>query len=417
VFIRRRLAALAEFTPVSVIQPVPYFPFWRPRKEWMRRIDSYNGALVERVPMFHVPGLARQLNPWWLARSVRRAAQRHASRGSIVLDAHFGFPEGVGVLRVGQEIGVPTVLTLHGVEQAQIHSPRTASALTAAIRSADGVICVSRALRQMAVECGADPMRVRVIPNGVDPTLFSPTVERASAKRAVGCRPDDELVVCVANLLRVKDHELLLRAFSRARSHRPRLALALVGGETHERGVESNIRHWAARLGVEAAVKLVGRVHPDEVPAWLHAADVFALTSVREGCSTALVEAIACGVPAVVTDVGDNGHYVETGVNGYVTRSREPGEFAVRLLDALRLERPAVVRPSKSRPLTWRQVAEVTVEFFDRVARETAAGPATTVRHSRREPERPVRLARSAVRATVRNSAVPSGVERDSPFR
>jgi glycosyltransferase involved in cell wall biosynthesis len=266
----------------------------------------------------------------------------------------------------------------------------------------------------MALNCGANPARVQVIPNGVDPALFSPTSDRASAKRAVGCSPDDDLIVCVANLLRVKDHELLLHAFSRARSQRPRLTLALVGGETHERGVESNIRQWAARLGVETAVRLVGRVHPDKVPAWLRAADVFALTSFREGCSTALIEAIACRVPAVVTDVGDNGHYVESGVNGYVTCSRDPGEFAVRLLDAFGLNGPNLVQPLKSRPLTWRHVAEESMEFFDRVAREKPAGTSTTVRESSRDSERPVRHARSVLRDTVRNGAVPSGAERDS---
>ncbi|WP_107053044.1 glycosyltransferase family 4 protein [Streptomyces sp. NRRL S-337] len=162
------------------------------------------------------------------------------------------------------------------------------------------VLCVSEAERQRGAAAGV-PGRWTVVRNGVDLHRCSPAYDDAAARHALrrslpalaGLAPKAPLVVCVGRLCPQKDQRTLLRAWPAVRTAVPDAVLVLVGdGPDHAR----------LRTGAPPGVRFAGAA-PDAVP-WYRVADLAVLPSRWEAMALTPLEAMACGRPVVVTDVG-----------------------------------------------------------------------------------------------------------------
>jgi sugar transferase (PEP-CTERM/EpsH1 system associated) len=158
---------------------------------------------------------------------------------------------------------------------------------------------------------GVPECKVTTIHNGVDTERFA-SVERAGSRRALGLDDSVFTIGTVGRLDPVKDHASLLHAFRPiARSERPsRLLIAGAGP------MQSVIQSLAAELNISDKIQLLGE--RCDVPQILKACDVFTLTSIAEGISNTILEAMASGLPIVATRVGGNPELVDDGVNGYL---------------------------------------------------------------------------------------------------
>lgn len=150
---------------------------------------------------------------------------------------------------------------------------------------------------------GFDISKGMVIRNGVDLRMFTIDNDAGNGmKRSLECPEDAVLVGCVGRLDPVKDHKTFLRACATARGlTRRRLRVLCVGDGPPRR--QSALKNVARRLGLERMISFVS--HCDDMPALYNALDVLCLASRSEGCPNALLEAMACGVSCVSTDVGD----------------------------------------------------------------------------------------------------------------
>jgi glycosyltransferase involved in cell wall biosynthesis len=167
------------------------------------------------------------------------------------------------------------------------------------------------------------PRRWEVIPNGFDVDRFYPDSEaRARVRSELGIAQDALVVGCVARFEPVKDHQTLLRAAHSLLREWPDVHLILVG-----RGVDISNPELAAlvtELGLGRRVHLLGERSDVEriVPAF----DIGSLSSSSEGFPNVVGEYMACGVPCVVTDVGDCARIV--GNTGRVVPARNPVALA-----------------------------------------------------------------------------------------
>lgn len=177
-------------------------------------------------------------------------------------------------------------------------------------RLADEVNAVAAFSAKALHEQDGFPEPIGVIENGIDVLAYDPPADRAAAKRHVGLDPARRHVACIARFHPVKDHAMLLRAFARTAAVVADVDLILAGDGQLRPDLEAQAR----ALGIDARVSFLG-VRRD-VPDLLRAADVFALTSVSEGASITLLEAMASGVPSVVTRVGGNPELVRDGEDG-----------------------------------------------------------------------------------------------------
>lgn len=198
----------------------------------------------------------------------------------------------------------------------------------------DAVTTVSHNLKDFFVnDMGFSAESVRVVPNAVDTARFRPDGP-SERGRTVPCGPT--VIGTVARMTEAKDHGNLLQAFKLLLYQRGNLLLALVGdGETRQE-VEQQVR----ALGIGDHVLFLGS--QERVPEFLRAMDVFVLPSMREGAPVSVLEAMACGVPTVATDVGGVREIIEDGVNGRVVPPRDHEALAEALLWLL--ERPEALR-------------------------------------------------------------------------
>lgn len=374
VFVRERLRRLAELAEITVVAPVPYFPGATGRMAGRPAgvVDvRQDGDLQVFHPRFwSPPGIAKSLDGYLYAASVRGLVERLHGRGGFdLIDAHFAYPDGFAAVQLGRRLRVPVTITLRGTLPDLARRPSRRWALRRALHGADALVAVSASLRQDAAALGVDPETVTVVPNGIDLDTFRP-LDRAVARRRLGLRADGRLVLSVGALREVKGHDVTLRAAAQLRAEMPDVTVAIVGGTSVSDDRSEALHRLAADLRIQDAVTWAGPRPHAEIPLWLAAADVFVIASRREGCCNALLEALACGRPAVATAVGGNPEIV---------RSAELGELvphgdAAAMAAALRRVLGATWDPERIRDHVRERSWEATADAVMRVWRGTLAG-------------------------------------------
>jgi glycosyltransferase involved in cell wall biosynthesis len=162
------------------------------------------------------------------------------------------------------------------------------------------IVSNSERARDHHVRLGYDASRMVVIPNGFDAATYG-TASRDEVRRELGISAEAQVVGLVARFDPMKDLQTFARAAGIAASSRPHLAFVLCGeGLTAD---NAELGAWLHRAGVAGRTLLLGR--RSDVPRILSALDLFTLSSASEGFPNALGEAMASGIPSVVTDVGD----------------------------------------------------------------------------------------------------------------
>lgn len=187
----------------------------------------------------------------------------------------------------------------------------------AAVRRFDAVVVRGqRGIEYLNSRCLT--LRPEVIVGSVDCERFSPG-------RYERCYD----LITVARLVEIKQLDRILQVVRRLRHHRPDVSAVIVG----DGPLLHDLRRQADALGVRENVSFLGRVN--DVEKLLARARVFILTSRMEGLSIALAEAMACGVPVVVSDVGELGELVENGVTGWRVAPDDVDGYAERVLHLL----------------------------------------------------------------------------------
>lgn len=192
---------------------------------------------------------------------------------------------------------------------------------TADIQQADALVADGWAAANLPALLGRP---VHAVPKGVDAELFRS--DGANARAALGLT-DRHLVLSVGRFVPIKNVALLIDALARMRQVDSSAHLLLVGEGPEQRVLQQ----LAARLGVAGAVTFAGYVPQDRMAPYYRAADVFALPSEFDNSPNVVLEAMACGLPVVATNVGGVADYVVGDRGG----SLVPGGDADALADAL----------------------------------------------------------------------------------
>jgi glycosyltransferase involved in cell wall biosynthesis len=187
---------------------------------------------------------------------------------------------------------------------------------------ADRVLAASRDVKVGLEELGVPPHLIEVAHNPVEVPLSG-----GQQSRALGTRP--AIITTVGRLVDLKDHPTLIRAFALVREHQE-ATLQIVGvGPNKERLIA-----LAGELGVADDVHLLG--WHDDPYSVLRESDIFVLSSTTEGFGIVLVEALACGLPAVSTDCkGGPREILEDGRSGLLVPVGDPEPMAAAILQLI----------------------------------------------------------------------------------
>jgi teichuronic acid biosynthesis glycosyltransferase TuaC len=343
-FVERQTLELAAHPDVElrVVAPIGL-------PAWPLSLHPHYRAL-DRVPLFeihprftHWPGTRGRFDVGAMARALLPVLETVRETFPFdVIDAEFFFPDGPAAVQLGKALGVPVSIKARGSD---IHvwgrAPATAEQVIGAGQSVDGVLAVSAALKADMVAMGMPEARIRVHHTGVDLSMFTP-VDRAAEKAALGI--SGPLMASVGTLTERKGQNLLIDALADL----PDMTLVLIGQGPDR----AKFAAQAAALGVANRVRFTGSITHEEIARWLGAADVMALLSVSEGLANAWVEALACGTPIVITDVGGAREVVERAEAGHLV-APERGTIVTAIRDLIDHPRdPSAVRASAER-FTW----------------------------------------------------------------
>jgi len=208
-------------------------------------------------------------------------------------------------------------------------------------------ICVSNAVRDALIQQYRFPARkLLTIQNGISLLEFAPNPDKGEIiRKKLGIRPDEFLLVCAARLSAEKQLDILLLAMNRVVQKDPSSRCIIIG----EGVLRETLAEQAMFLGLSRHVFFEG--FQTDVRPYLCAADAFVLTSRIEGLPFSVLEAMACGLPCVVTNVGGNAEAVAHNVNGLIVEPGSADEVAHAIL-YLRThpeERAQMARNSRSR--------------------------------------------------------------------
>lgn len=252
------------------------------------------------------PGIDRQL-----AKALR---SRLNDLGVCLVHAHQYTPFFYSAMARGliaRQLPTPILFTEHGRHYPDRRSLKRVIANKALLRQNDRVTAVGRFVKEALVRNeGINPQRIDVVFNGIDPGPEPSDQNRAAARQQLGIEEGRPVVMQVARFHPVKDHATALRAWALVHKQIPDALLMLIG-DGDER---INTEGLAKALGIEQAVRFTGAL-PD-ARQLIHAADLCILTSLSEGVSVTLLEAMAACKPIVATDVGGNAEVVDHSVTG-----------------------------------------------------------------------------------------------------
>ncbi len=315
-FIRERMFRVAQHRPLAVVSPQPWFPGqslirllrpgYRPQAP---ALEIQQGIRVYHPRFLSVPGLLRRFDGWSMALASFGLLRRLKRQGARLIDAHFVYPDGEAATRLGRWLGLPVTVTLRGTEVPHSKNPMLRPRLARTLKSAARVLSVSDSLRRLAIELGAADAKTEVVGNGIDIARFQP-VDRIAARARFGLPGGAKVLISVGGLVERKGMHRVIEVLPALLKHHSELHYLIVGGASPEGDIRTELVTLVARLGLADRVHFLGALPSDELKWPLSASDVFVLATGNEGWANVFLEAMACGLPVVSTDVGGNAEVV-----------------------------------------------------------------------------------------------------------
>lgn len=313
VFIRERMFRVGKHLPIVIVSPKPWSPIdwlirrFRPRfRPLAPHHDVQQGVAVYAPRFISWPGLLKNWDSTFMALGsylIVRKLQREFRFN--LMDAHFGYPDGHAASLLARWCKVPLTITLRGSEKTYAESPAFRRHMVQGLRVASKVIGVSDSLRRLAVQLGAPEDKTIAIGNAVDSDRFRPE-SRTVARQRLGLNDTDPIMISVGWLIERKGFHRVIELMPALLQRHPNLRYLIVGGAAGADSMETQLRQQVDAAGLQAHVLFLGPMPPDELRWPLSAADLFVLATRREGWANVFLEAMACGLPVVTTDVDGN---------------------------------------------------------------------------------------------------------------
>ena len=295
--------------------------------------DSKSNVSFHRV---ETPGYPLFREPQYLLALANRIVEVARAHRLDVIHAHYAIPHAAAAYLARQILAsglddrrkVPrTITTLHGTDVTILGSdPSYRETVAFCIDQSDAVTAVSASLRDETKREMPVKSDIVVIPNFLDCAFHRRAPDAALRQRF--CAPDEKLVIHISNLRPVKQVDAVVRIFGRIRERVA--AKLLIVGEGPEL---DKAKQLIDDLRITAQVELIGEAQ--DVIGLLSVSDLFLLPSLQESFGLSALEAMACGVPVVASDVGGLPEVVVDGATGFLHPPREVermAESAIRIL-------------------------------------------------------------------------------------
>lgn len=235
------------------------------------------------------------------------------------------------------------------------------------LQGSDKIIAVSKATLNYVLSLGADPHKTEVLYNGVDIERFKLSTSKDEAKRLLGFSKDSFIVLSVRRLVYKNGIDLLLESAKLVVEKNPKMLFLVVGSGPDFEKINMKIREFK----LENNFRLLGFISDDYLPLYYSASDIFVLPSKSgEGLPLVLLEAMACGLPVIATDVGGIPEIVDkycgriVPLNNAVALAEAILEFSCADLSSLGIKIRNVAKQKYNWDINVKRLIEIYEEFI-----------------------------------------------------
>jgi glycosyltransferase involved in cell wall biosynthesis len=375
-FIKQSIDSIAnQKVDITVVSPKPFvlpfsaFPYHNfsklPRIEHTEKYDLHYPRYVYAVPkkyFYPITGIS-------YAHFVSRYAIKNIKPKPDLIHAHFSYPDGFGMIELAKKWNIPLVISALGTIERKVayEGSYTSRQIIKAMNFADKVLSVSEDLKLHIVNLGINENNVIVVPNGVDTEKFKPA-GKENARKLLNLPLDKNIILFVGALRSIKGVDYLIEAAKNFVDSNTELYL--VGRDD---GLKKSLKKMAQDFKITDFIKFIGPVNHEDIPLWISASDILVLPSLSEGRPNVVLEALACEVPVVATDVGGIPELIINGETGYLVPAKNPLELSEKVNKLLgdenqrekmgKFGRKSIIQ----RGLTWEAHAKKTVDIYSKL--------------------------------------------------
>jgi L-malate glycosyltransferase len=287
-----------------------------------------------------------------------------------VLHAHYLNEQALFAALTGYR---PFVATAWGSDV--LLNPRQSHLLRVAVRfivrRADLLTCDALHMRDALIQLGANPDKVRIVNFGVDVQRFAPTCRdpRLRDRLELG---DSPTILSSRRLEPIYDVRSLVAAIPLVVARWPNAKFVIAGSGSEEPA----LRQVVERLKLQDSVRFVGWLTEDELPRYIASCDIYVSTALSDGgIASSTAEAMSCGLPVIVTDVGDNREWIQDGRQGFVVATKNSDQLAARIVELIddagrRRQLGANGRELIARENNWALEMEKMASVYEKLAQQ-----------------------------------------------
>lgn len=291
----------------------------------------------------------------------------------------YGYYHSDRAARLKEKIGYKLVMTSHGfagIETANLKKRTKWSFIRPyydkhiginTLKKCDHLVALSKYDVNFYTNIGINLTKISIIPPGISGEFFFGQ-ELKDFKKTLNAEP---VLLSVGQQSWIKNHSLAIKALANIIKKIPNAKLVIIG---QDGGELANLIKLSKDLSISNHVQFTGPKSIKEISAYMHSSDLLIHTSLAEGLSTVLLEAMACGLPFITTPAGGNGYLVNESHAGFVTPFNDPDFLSQKILEVLsnhRSTQSSILNGIKyTDSLSWDKVFEKIYQTYQKVIAE-----------------------------------------------
>ncbi len=339
IFVLNRLKAMSKYADITVINPIADSPFHRRISKFSHHqsipeLESIEGINVYHPRFLSIPGHVKSLEIYTYRQAVKSVLDDIGYDFDLI-DLHWTFPDLPCGNWLSKKIAKPFNVTLRGMEAFHLQDSGLRKHIVAHyLKKANKVISLSEEMASKADELSNTASKTVVIRNGVDTDKFYYLAQN-ECREKLALPKDEKIIIGVGALIHRKGFDLVIKGLEQiiATQDLDNTKFYILGAQGPEGDYRKELNQFIEQHKLQNHVVFVGAVANCELITWYNAADVFCLSSRGEGSPNVLTEALACGTPAVATNVGSVPEIMASEENlGYCVGNEDPQGITEHLI-------------------------------------------------------------------------------------
>ncbi|MEI9475468.1 MAG: glycosyltransferase [Deltaproteobacteria bacterium] len=285
------------------------------------------------------------------------------NRCSLV-HTHWAIPTGLIGIWASAFLRIPHIVTIHGSDfrLAMESASLLKKIFYHVCKRANYIHCVSEVMRRGIEALGIEGAKISTFPMGVDETFF----EAGRNRKSIMQKGRDFKILSNRNLLPIYNVSLLIRSIPMVLEKESKIRFLIAGDGTERESLQKEVEY----LNVGSFVQFLGRIPHSEMPNLLADTDIYVSTSLYDGTSVSLLEAMACGAFPIVTDILSNREWISDGENGFLVPTDDTFVLAAKIIKVLRLTKLSKESCERNRKIVeekahWNQILRNFTRIYD----------------------------------------------------